>query len=145
MNQFVVTHKNGVELNKPLGIGLDEEKMVKVYSKNGDGASPSIVEYAEIDNRRINVVSYEIALIPSTIVALIAETYAVNIDKNNTLFPVDVNTKFIGQMVDSEVSYQGGAAAAVQIQTGKGSVALENIYALGTTLTALAGAVVVDP
>lgn len=145
MEQFIVTHKNGVQLDKPLGIGLDAEKMVKVYSLNGDGASPSIVEYAEIDNRRINVVKYQIALLPATIVGLITETYAINVDKNNALFPIDLNTAFIGDMVDSVVIFQGSDSAAVAIRTGKGSVALETVHAIGTDLTTLAGAPVVDP
>lgn len=145
MNQFIVTHKNGVELVKPLNIGLEADEFLKVWAKNGDGAAPSIVEYAEIRNKRWYPVTYEINLIPTTITALMTATTDIQVDKNNAALDVTINDSFVSSMVDAEVRYQGGDAAAVKIEMKKGGVALEPVYALGTTLTTLAGAVVVDP
>ena len=48
-------------------------------------------------------------------------------------------------MVDSTVIFQSADNACVAIDIGKGSVALEQIYALSTDLDTLAGSVVVDP
>lgn len=145
MKQFIVTHKNGVELSDPLNIGLDPEKIVKVYSVDGSGTGEAIIEYAEIDNRRINKVTYQMTLAVATITALITEVYDIDIDKNDLAFPISVNTVFISSMRDTEVRFQNGDAAAVELVMNKGSVGFEDVYALGTTLTALAGAVVTNP
>lgn len=145
MNQFIVTHKNGVELDKPLNIGLEADKFIKVYSRNYDGAAPSIVVYAEIENKRWYPVTYEINLIPTTITALMTSTTDIQIDVDDVAQDMTINDDFVSSMRDAEVPFQSGFAAAVEIKMKKGAVALEDVYAIGTTLTTLAGAVVVDP
>lgn len=146
MKQFIVTHKNGVELVSAVNVGLDVEKITKLWSNDGSGDGPCTVVYEEIKSRRKNVVTYQMDLDLTTIVALFAAApLAINIDKNNAAFPNSINGNYINSMQNATIRFQNADNSGVEIIFNKGAVGFEKIYALTTDLDTLIGAAVANP
>jgi hypothetical protein len=71
MIEVTLTHRQGVELNEELTIGIDPEKIVSVR----DRGSYAEIEYAETYDRRRQPITYQLTTSRAAIDAVITGTY----------------------------------------------------------------------